>query len=162
VTTENAAAVAEICARLDGLPLAIELAAARIRVLSPDAILARMGDRLALLTGGPRDLPDRQRTLWEAIAWSFDLLDPPEQRLFVRLAVFVGGWSLEDAETTCGPAEELGMEVLDGLESLIDKSLVLAQSSRDRFRMLQVIREFALERLESGAGASELHPRPAQ
>jgi tetratricopeptide (TPR) repeat protein len=121
-----------------------------------------MGDRLTLLTGGPRDLPDRQRTLREAIAWSFDLLEPPEQRLFARLAVFVGGWSLEEAEPVCGPAGELGIEVLDGLESLTDKSLVVTQLGGSRLRLLQVIREFALERLEHQEDAEELRRRHAE
>ena len=103
VTNENAPAVAEITARLDGLPLAIELAAARLRLLSPQAILARLGDRLALLSGGARDLPERQQTLRAAIAWSYDLLDPAERDLFERLGVFVGGWTLDAAEAVAGP-----------------------------------------------------------
>jgi predicted ATPase/class 3 adenylate cyclase len=163
VTVENAPAVAEICARLDGLPLAIELAAARIRVLTPDAILARMGDRLALLAGGARDLPARQRTLREAIAWSYDLLEPVEQRLFARLAVFTGGWTLEEAESVCGPAHDLGMDVLEGLTSLAEKSLVTVDASGTRrFGMLETIREFAVERLEESGEARELRRRHAQ
>ncbi len=102
VTNENAPAVAEITARLDGLPLAIELAAARLRLLSPQAILARLGDRLALLSGGSRDLPERQQTLRAAIAWSYDLLEPAERDLFERLGVFMGGWTLEAAEAVAG------------------------------------------------------------
>jgi len=163
VTVENAPAVAEICARLDGLPLAIELAAARIRVLSPDAILARMGDRLALLAGGARDLPARQRTLREAIAWSYDLLEPVEQRLFARVAPFMGGWTLEEAEAVCGPAEDLGVDVLDGLSSLAEKSLVTVgdASGERRFGMLETIREFAVERLEKSGEAAEMRRRHA-
>ncbi|MGH2573208.1 MAG: ATP-binding protein [Actinomycetota bacterium] len=155
VTNENAPAVAEICARLDGLPLAIELAAARIRLLTPDAMLARMSDRLALLSGGPRDVPDRQRTLRTAIAWSYDLLEPSEQRGFARLAVFMGGWALEQAEAVCGPPEELGIDLLEGLSSLAEKSLLIVRQEggapEARFGMLETIREFAIERLgESG------------
>jgi predicted ATPase/class 3 adenylate cyclase len=163
VTVENAPALAEICARLDGLPLAIELAAARIRVLSPDAILARMGDRLALLAGGARDLPARQRTLREAIAWSYDLLEPVEQRLFARVAPFMGGWTLEEAEVVCGPGEDLGVDVLDGLSSLAEKSLVTVgdASGERRFGMLETIREFALERLEKSGESVELRRRHA-
>ncbi|HEX2069685.1 MAG TPA: adenylate/guanylate cyclase domain-containing protein, partial [Actinomycetota bacterium] len=109
ITDENAPAVAEICARLDGLPLAIELAAARVRVLSPHAILDRLAHRLTLLTGGARDVPRRQQTLRDAIAWSYDLLDDPERILFSRLAVFMGGWSLEAADAVCNPTGELPM-----------------------------------------------------
>jgi predicted ATPase/class 3 adenylate cyclase len=164
VTVENAPAVAEICARLDGLPLAIELAAARIRVLSADAILARMGDRLALLAGGARDLPARQRTLREAIAWSYDLLEPVDQRLFARVAPFMGGWVLEEAEAACGPADDLGIDVLDGLSSLAEKSLVTVAdaSGGRRFGMLETIREFAVERLEESGEARELRRRHAE
>jgi predicted ATPase/class 3 adenylate cyclase len=163
VTVENAPAVAEICARLDGLPLAIELAAARIRVLSPDAILARMGDRLAFVAGGARDLPARQRTLREAIAWSYELLEPEERPLFFHLAVFTGGWTLEEAEAVCGPAGELGMDILDGLTSLAEKSLVTVgdASGERRFGMLETIREFAVERLEESEKAEELRRRHA-
>jgi predicted ATPase/class 3 adenylate cyclase len=156
VTNENAPAVAEICARLDGLPLALELAAARIRVFSPQTMLARLGDRLALLTGGSRDLPGRQQTLREAIAWSHDLLDAPEQRLFARFAVFRGGAQLEDAEAVCGPPDELGINVLEGLESLAEKSLLTVGDEGDRgprFGMLETIQDFAKEQLdESGEG----------
>ena len=127
VTNANAPAVAEICVRLDGLPLAIELAAARIRLLSPEAMLARLGHGLALLTGGRRDLPARQQTLRDAIAWSYDLLDRDEQRLFRRLGVFVGGFTLEAAEAVCDGEGDLGIDVLDGLDSLVDKSLVQRQ-----------------------------------
>jgi predicted ATPase/DNA-binding SARP family transcriptional activator len=124
VTDENAPAVAEICARLDGLPLAIELAAARIRLLSPEALLARLERRLPLLTGGARDLPERQQTLRAAIGWSYDLLQEGEQRLFRRLSVFVGGCTLEAAEAVCHAEGELAIDVLDGVASLVDKSLL--------------------------------------
>lgn len=164
VTDENAPAVAEICARLDGLPLAIELAAARVRVLSPQAILDRLASRLALLTGGARDLPRRQQTLRDAIGWSYDLLDEPERMLFARASVFVGGWSLEAAEPVCDPGGELPMDILDALASLVDKSL-LRRSDTDagepRFRMLQVIREYAMERLEQSEEAPEVRDRHA-
>jgi predicted ATPase/class 3 adenylate cyclase len=132
-------AVAEICRRLDGLPLAIELAAARSKVLSPTALLERLEQRLPVLTGGGRDVPDRQRTLRDTIAWSYELLDETEQRLFSRVAVFVGGFTLEAAEQVCDAD-------LDTVTSLVEKSLI--RQGEDRFRMLQTIREFALERLE--------------
>jgi predicted ATPase/class 3 adenylate cyclase len=135
----DAPAVAEICRRLDGLPLAIELAAARAKVLSPAALLERLDQRLPVLTGGGRDLPDRQRTLRQTIAWSYELLDETEQRLFGRLAVFVGGFTLGAAEQVCDAD-------LDTVTSLVEKSLV--RQGDDRFRMLETIREFAFERLE--------------
>jgi predicted ATPase/class 3 adenylate cyclase len=165
ITDDNAPAVAEICARLDGLPLAIELAAARIRVLSPRAILTRLSDRLGLLTGGARDLPRRQQTLRDAIDWSYDLLDDPERMLFARLAVFVGGWSLEAAEAVCNAEGELPMDILDALGSLVDKSLLRrtdTDTGEPRFRMLQVIREYALEKLDEGPDADEIHGRHAR
>ncbi|MGH2681918.1 MAG: ATP-binding protein [Actinomycetota bacterium] len=162
VTDENAPAVAEICARLDGLPLAIELAAARVRVLSPDAILERLQNRLALLTGGARDLPRRQQTLRDAIGWSYDLLDDPERILFARLSAFVGGCGLDASEAVCAP--ELGIDILDGLSSLVDKSLLRrldTEAGEPRFRMLQVMREYALERLDEGKELEEVHGRHA-
>jgi predicted ATPase/class 3 adenylate cyclase len=155
LSDENAAAVAAICARLDGLPLAIELAAARVRLLAPAAILSRLGNRLELLTGGSRDLADRQRTLRGAIDWSHDLLDEPHGRLFARSGVFMGGATLEAAEAVCGPASELGMEVFDGLADLVEQSLLRrpADEAEPRFTMLETIREYALERLAaSGDG----------
>jgi predicted ATPase len=154
LTTENAGAVAQICARLDGLPLAIELAAARVRPLLPEAMLARLDRRLPLLTGGARDLPERQRTLRDTIAWSHDLLDDAERRLFRRLAVFVGGFSLEAAEAVCADEGEPEVDVLEGIESLVAKSLLRQIEGPDgepRFGMLETIREYGLERLvESG------------
>ena len=152
---ENAPAVAEICARLDGLPLAIELAAARIKILSPSSMQARLASRLQLLTGGARDLPQRQQTLRAAIDWSYDLLSPGEQRLFRRLSVFAGGCNLEGVEAVCDTQGDLGLDLLDGIASLVDKSLVqLAQQvepamDESRFVMLETIREYALEKLEA-------------
>jgi len=163
VTNENAPAVAEICSRLDGLPLAIELAAARIKVLSPEAILDRLDRRLPVLASAGPDLPARQRTLRGAIDWSYELLDEAERRLFARLAVFVGGWTLEAAEEVCNPGAELGIETLDGLASLADKSLIhrVPEAGESRFAMLQVINEFADERLDAEPDAEELRRRHA-
>jgi predicted ATPase/class 3 adenylate cyclase/DNA-binding SARP family transcriptional activator/Flp pilus assembly protein TadD len=147
VTTENAPAVAEICHRLDGLPLALELAAARIRLFPPEALLSRLDRRLPLLTGGARDLPARQRTLRDTIAWSYDLLSEDEKLLFRRLAVFVGGWTIEAAEQVCSEAGETEIEVVDGLASLVEQSLVGQEEAEGepRFGMLETIREFGLE-----------------
>jgi predicted ATPase/serine/threonine protein kinase len=154
LTVQNADAVVQICQRLDGLPLAIELAAARIKVLPPAALLARIASRLELLTGGARDLPERQRTLRRTIDWSHDLLTPPEQKLFRRLSVFVGGCALEAAEAVCDAQEDLGIDLLDGITSLVDKSLMsqtAAGNAEPRFTMLETIREYGRERLdESG------------
>jgi predicted ATPase/class 3 adenylate cyclase len=143
----DAPAVAQICRLLDGLPLAIELAAARAKVLSPMALLARLDQRLPVLTGGARDVPERQRTLRDTIAWSYELLDEPEQRLFSRLAVFVGGFTLAGAEEVCDAD-------LDTVTSLVEKSLV--RHGEDRFRMLETIREFARERLEERGELDQL------
>ena len=158
VTTANAPAVAGICARLDGSPLAIELAAARAKFFAPPVLLARLEQGLAVLSGGARDLPARQQTLRGAIAWSYDLLSPEEQQLFRRLAVFVDGCMWEAAEEVCRAAGELAGDVLDGLLSLVDKSLLQQEvlvEGEPRFRMLQMLREFGLECLTS-AGETEV------
>jgi predicted ATPase/class 3 adenylate cyclase len=149
---ENGESV-EICRRLDHLPLAIELAAARVKVLSPRALLERLEQRLPLLTGGPHDVPARQRTLRATIDWSYELLDAHEQRLFARLAVFAGGCTLEAAESICA-AE------LDTLQSLVDKSLL--RHTAERFWMLETIREYATERLDESDEAGQLRRRHAQ
>ena len=163
VTNENAPAVAGIAARLHGMPLAIELAAARVKLLAPDAILERLEHQLGVLASGSRDLPQRQQTLRGAIAWSHDLLDEGERRLLARLSVFVGGCALDSAEAVCGPAAELGegLDVLDGLMSLVDQSLVRAEDidGETRFRMLDTIREFASERLTERGERAEIERR---
>jgi predicted ATPase len=149
---ENAPAVAEICARLDGLPLAIELAAARVKVLSPSSLLSRLANRLQLLTGGARDLPQRQQTLRAAMDWSYDLLSAAEQKLFRRLSVFVGGCNLEGVEAVCDTKSDLDLDLLDGMASMVDKSLVQQveqAQGESRFTMLETIREYALEKLET-------------
>jgi len=163
ITEENAAAVAEICARLDGLPLAIELAAARVKLLSPSAMRTRLASRLQLLTGGARDLPARQQTLRQAIDWSHDLLNEPEQKLFRRLSVFLGGCTLEAAESVCDTRKDLGLDVLDGMASMVDKSLVRQIEQGDgepRFVMLETVREYGLEKL--AASGEEPLTRRAQ
>jgi len=164
LSPENARNVAEICTRLEGLPLAIELAAARIRLLSPQAILSRLGRCLPLLTGGARDLPARQQTMGDTVAWSYDLLTEQEQGIFRRLAVFAGGFTVEAAEAVVGGAlvpsgaagnlPHRGVAVLDGITTLRNNSLLVENErpgGEARFRMLDVVREYALERLaESG------------
>ncbi|MEX2011270.1 MAG: adenylate/guanylate cyclase domain-containing protein, partial [Chloroflexota bacterium] len=159
----NAGAVAEIVSRLDGLPLAIELAAARSRLLSPGAMLPRLERRLDLLAGGMRDLPERQQTLRGAIAWSHDLLEPPERRLFARFSVFVGGAELSEAESVCGPVSEVGREVLDGLEALVDHSLLrqVERTGEPRFFMLETIRDFAAEQLGASGEQDAIRRRHA-
>jgi predicted ATPase/class 3 adenylate cyclase len=152
VTAANAPAIAAICARLDGLPLAIELAAARVKLLPPEALLARLSSQLRLLTGGARDLEERQRTMRATLAWSEQLLGPAERTLFRRMAVFVGGATLEAAEAVClAPkgAPRLDLDLLDGLGALIDESLLQQreEEGEPRFGMLNVIREYALEQL---------------
>jgi len=152
VTNQNAPAVAAISARLHGMPLAIELAAARIKILSPDAILVRLDQQLDVLAAGSRDLPARQQTLRGAIAWSYDLLDEGGRRLLDRLSVFASGCDLDSAEAICGPATDLGGDILDGLIALVDQSLVKTETAPDgetRFRLLDTIRAFAAERLET-------------
>ena len=166
VTNENAPAVAAICARLHGMPLAIELAAARVKLLSPDAILARLEHQLSLLGAGARDVPERQQTLRGAIAWSYDILDDGCRRLLDRLAVFRGSFDLAAAEAIGGPASELGMDVLDGLVSLTDQSLIRSQaeisgstSGEPHFRLLESIREFAGEMLDARAERATIAER---
>jgi predicted ATPase len=152
VTNENAPAVAAISARLHGMPLAIELAAARIKILSPDAILLRLDKQLDVLAAGARDLPARQQTLRGAIAWSYDLLDEGARRLLDRVSVFRSGCDLASAEAICGPTDEVGGDILDGLMSLADQSLIKVEETPDgepRFRLLDTIRAFAAERLEA-------------
>jgi non-specific serine/threonine protein kinase len=191
LTDENAQSVAEICGRLDGLPLAIELAAARVKILSPQAILSKLENRLNLLTGGSSDLPDRQQTMRGSLEWSYDLLTGDERQLFRHLSVFAGGFTVEAAETVCrrheedvGRSQSLKMsidqrslandelvlqtvnrllpndfDILDGIASLVDKSLLVAQEQSDgetRFRMLEVVREYALEALEAGNRAEAM------
>jgi predicted ATPase/DNA-binding winged helix-turn-helix (wHTH) protein len=154
ITSENAPAVREICLRLDGLPLAIELAAARTKVLSPSGLLERLECPLLFLTGGARDLPERQQTLRKAIDWSHGLLNEAERRLFRRLSAFVGGCTLEAAEAVCNTSRDLGMDLFEGLSSLVDKNLVQRvdrAEAEPRFAMLQTIREYALELL-TGSG----------
>jgi predicted ATPase/DNA-binding SARP family transcriptional activator len=165
VTEETAPVVAEICRRLDGLPLAIELAAARIRLLPPKALLARLENRLALLTGGPRDLPARQQTLRNTIAWSYDLLEEPEKRFFRQLAIFAGGFTLEAAEAVCDPRRDSPNGVLEGLASLMDKSLLQQEEiapGEPRCMLLETIREFGLERLTESVEEKPLRRRHAQ
>ena len=150
LTKENAAAVTAICFRLDGLPLAIELAAARIKLLSPSAMLTRLESRLNLLTGGALDLPTRQQTLRNTVDWSYGLLNGAEQTIFRRLSVFAGGCTLEGVEAVCDTKGDLGLDVLDGMSSMVDKCLVQQVEQVDketRFFMLSTIREYALERL---------------
>ncbi|HUG29693.1 MAG TPA: tetratricopeptide repeat protein [Candidatus Limnocylindria bacterium] len=157
LTEQSLSIVAEICRRVDGLPLAVELAAARVRILPLVEIVARLDRRLAALTGGARDLPERQQTLRATIDWSHDLLDSAERRLFARLSVFAGGWTRQAAETIC--AGDLGIDVLDGLASLVDKSLVRRETARDddvRFDLLQTIQEYARERLEDSGEADRV------
>jgi len=166
ITDQNANAVAAICTRLDGLPLAIELAAARTRLLTPKAMLAKLeaATSMHLLTGGARDLPERQQTLHRAIEWSHTLLTPEEQRLFRRLSVFAGGCTLEAAETVCG---EPDVDALELLSSLIDKSLV-RQTAQDtdgesgpRFNMLSLIHDYAAEQLEASGERAAIQQRHA-
>jgi predicted ATPase len=150
LTGGNATIIAAICRRLDGLPLAIELAAARIKLFPPDAILGRLEHSLEFLTGGPNDAPARHRTLRSTIDWSHGLLSEPEQRLFRRLAVLVAGFTLEGAEAVCNPDRDLGIDLVGGIASLMDKSLIHQVEpigSEARFNMLETLREYALERL---------------
>jgi predicted ATPase/class 3 adenylate cyclase len=159
LTPENVAAVAAVCRRLDGLPLALELGAARVRLLTPEALLERLDRALDVLTSGPRDTPERQQTLRATIDWSHSLLEEPEQRLFRRVAVFAGGGAFADVEAVCA---DPGETILDELESLVDKALVQTDSRGDRLRMLQTIGEYARERLEAAGEASEIALRHAR
>ena len=175
ITDANARVVAEICHRLEGLPLALELAAARLNIMSAQALLARLGNRLGLLTGGARDLPERQQTVRATIAWSYDLLAPPEQDLFARLAVFVGGGTLDAIEAICaadaaGTTAQLpeGDRLLEPLTALVNSSLVRREpnpSGDDRFRMLELVREYAQTCLDDtrvgGAGEAVIRGRHA-
>ena len=163
LTALNAADVAAICQRLDGLPLAIELAASRLVHLPLSALLQRLEHRLPLLTGGPRDLPARLQTMRDAIAWSYDLLNADEQTLFRRLAIFVGGFTLEAAEVVVEPAPDQTTAVLDGIASLVGKSLVqsVEGGGEPRYQMLETIREFGRERLAASGEVEELERRHA-
>jgi predicted ATPase len=157
LTEENAVAVATICRRLDGLPLAIELAAARIKLLSASAMQSRLESRLQLLTGGAKDLPLRQQTLRGTIDWSYDLLSSAEQALFRRVSVFAGGCTLEGVEAVCNTKQDLQLDVLEGMESLVDKSLIQhmeCAEGESRFVLLETVREYALERLAFGGEES--------
>jgi predicted ATPase len=163
VDSANAPAVAEVCVRLDGLPLAIELAAARVRVLSPQAILDRLSDRLGLLSGGARDLPARQQTLRGAIAWSHDLLEGEDKRVFACLSVFAGGGTLDQIEEVCFEASDRD-RALDVVSSLVDKSLLREESppgGEPRFRMLETIRQFAAEQLAATGDLERYRQRHA-
>ncbi len=158
LSERNAGAVAEICARLEGLPLAIELAAARTKLLPPVALLSRLGNRLELLTGGRRDAPQHQQTLRMTLDWSYDLLEPDAQRLFAQLGVFSGGCTLASAEAVCGGEGS----VLEGLSALVDESLVRQRETdagEPRFSMLEIVREYALERLSQSGDGDETRRR---
>jgi len=168
LTAGNAAAVAEICRRLDGLPLAIELAAARVRLLPPQALLARLDERFSLLTGGARDLPTRQQTLRNTLEWSFGLLSAAEQALLARLGVFAGSFSLPAAEAVGAGSPDQDQtgrpgQVMDTLGALVDSSLVRPLTGRGepRFSLLETIREYALERLADSGDWVETHDRHA-
>ncbi len=161
INEHNAPAVAEICSRLDGLPLAIELAAARVKLLHPEELLKRLGDRLELVGGDRPDLPERQQTMRNTILWSYGLLSDEEKELFARLGVFVGGFTLEAAEAVCTPAGDI--DIVDPLSSLIDKSLVHADPAGlvPGFGMLRTIRSFAVEQLEASGRLEETRGRHA-
>jgi predicted ATPase/class 3 adenylate cyclase len=163
LTPDNATVVAQIAVRLDGLPLAIELAASQVKALDPRAILARLEKMPSLGLTGPNDLPDRQRTLRSTIAWSYDLLAPEHQRLFARLGVFRGGWTPKAAELVCGHG--LDLEIIDGLTNLVDHSVVRpteVATGESRFTMLETIREYAVERLISSGELDQLRQRHAE
>ena len=164
LTEQNAGAVTEICRRLDGIPLAIELAAARVRVLSVEQIAARLDDRFRLLTGGSRTAMPRQQTLQAAMDWSYDLLSDGERSLLRRLSVFMGGWDLEAAEAICLSEGIEDLDVLDLLSRLVDKSLVVVEQptsqeaagrAKIRYRLLETVRQYASGKLME-AGETEL------
>ncbi|MDO8677544.1 MAG: hypothetical protein Q7R30_03145 [Acidobacteriota bacterium] len=164
LTNENARTIAEICIRLDGLPLALELAAARTKLLSLEEMLARMDHRLTLLKGGAKDLPARHQTMRATIAWSYDLLGDDGKMLCHRHSVFFGGSTLGAAEAVCRAIDSVEIGVLDALESLVDESLVLKKEMADgtyRFVMLETIREYALEHLEASGEGEALRRRHA-
>jgi predicted ATPase/DNA-binding SARP family transcriptional activator/DNA-binding CsgD family transcriptional regulator len=159
LTSDNARDVAQICAYLEGLPLAIELAAARIKMLPPHALLERLRDRFKLLTGGPREFSERQRTLRNTIEWSYKLLEEGEKTLFGRLSVFSGGATLEATERVCDTLGDLSVDTLEGISSLLDKSLLQREEGSEgepRFVMLETIREYAHERFEESKGVEEV------
>lgn len=162
VDNSTAPALAAVCARLEGWPLALELAAARVRLLGLPRLLDRLTDRLGVLTSGNRDAPDRQRTLRETIAWSYELLAPAEQTLLARMSVFAGSAGVEAVEAVCGP--DLGADVLEALSSLLDKSLLQQDEGRvePRYRLLETVRDFAAEQLAAGADQGVLHSRHAR
>jgi predicted ATPase/class 3 adenylate cyclase len=165
VDDQNAPAVAEICVRLDGIPLAIELAAARVRILSPEEILQRLDRRLQLLTSGARDLPDRQRTLRATIDWSYELLDEASRGLLRALSVFAGGFTLESAEALCGALDGFCLEPLDGIESLLNRSLLVRDErpgGTPRVRMLETIREYVTEKLAADPARGRLRAAHAR
>ena len=162
LTADNASSIAAICRTLEGLPLALELCAARVKLLAPKEILERLENSLEFLTGGGRDLPQRQQTLRDAIAWSYDLLDEDQRKLLQRLAVFAGGWDLDAVEAVCNPGHELGGEVFEILGALADNSLIRRFESdlgESRFRMLVVIRDFAMAELERSGEMDALRDR---
>ena len=164
LTEENAASVVDICMQLDGLPLAIELAAARMKILSVQTIQAKLGNSLTLLTGGPRDVPARQQTMRGAVEWSYDLLTEEERCMFRQLSVFAGGFTLQAAEAICDYWSTENIEVLDLITSLVDKSLLVSKlhTNRElRFRMLGVVREYAGDFLETSGNAEEMRERHA-
>ena len=167
LTQANVRAVAEICVQLDGLPLAIELAAARIRLLSPQALLGRLSQRLAILTSGPRNLPVRQQTLRNTLTWSYELLEHEEQQVFRRLSVFVGGWTVEAAEVVGNahqPPDRASVSVLDAVTSLLDTSLLVQmerQGEEARLLMLETVREYGLECLQDSGEEAAVHERHA-